>query len=39
MAWTNEQLAAMQKNSGNLLLSAGAGSGRSEEHTSELQSL
>ena len=28
MAWTNEQLAAMQKNSGNLLLSAGAGSGK-----------
>ena len=28
MAWTNEQLAAMQKNSGNLLVAAGAGSGK-----------
>lgn len=28
MAWTDEQLAAMQKNSGNLLVSAGAGSGK-----------
>lgn len=28
MSWTNEQLAAMQKNSGNLLVAAGAGSGK-----------
>lgn len=28
MAWTDEQLAAMQKNSGNLLVAAGAGSGK-----------
>lgn len=28
MAWTKEQLAAMQKNSGNLLVAAGAGSGK-----------
>lgn len=28
MAWTDEQLSAMQKNSGNLLVAAGAGSGK-----------
>jgi ATP-dependent helicase/nuclease subunit A len=28
MAWTDEQLAAMQKNCGNLLVAAGAGSGK-----------
>lgn len=28
MAWTKEQLAAMQKNTGNLLVAAGAGSGK-----------